>query len=87
MGLGLSALSTSQVVAAALSMGLFLLLWMLDTVAELLPAPLDNILLNLSLLAHLTPFATGSLYLSNVGFFISLTLLSLFLTVRALARA
>jgi ABC-2 type transport system permease protein len=37
-------------------------------------------------LSHFTPFATGSLFLSDAGFFISVALLCLFLSVRALAR-
>ena len=48
--------------------------------------PFDNIVVSVSLLAHFTPFATGALYVSDVGFFVSLTLLGLFLGVRALAR-
>ena len=42
--------------------------------------------MNLSLAVHFRPFAVGSVYLSDVGFFISVTLLTLLLTVRALAR-
>jgi ABC-type transport system involved in multi-copper enzyme maturation permease subunit len=42
--------------------------------------------LGLSLLARFTPFATGAMYTSDFGFFLALTLLGLFLTVRALAR-
>jgi hypothetical protein len=37
-------------------------------------------------LAHFTPLATGAMYTSDFGFFLSITLLGLFLTVRALAR-
>jgi ABC-2 type transport system permease protein len=86
LGLTISALTANQIVAATVSLGLFLLLWMLDTLGSLLPYPFDNIVLGFSLLAHFTPFATGAMYLSDVGFFISLILLGLFLSVRALAR-
>jgi ABC-2 type transport system permease protein len=86
LGLTISALTTNQIVAATVSLGLFLLLWMLDTLGAMLPYPFDNVVLSVSLLAHFTPFATGALYLSDVGFFVSLTLLGLFLSVRALAR-
>jgi ABC-2 type transport system permease protein len=86
LGLTISALTTNQIVAATVSLGLFLLLWMLDTLGSLLPSPLDNLVLSVSLLAHFTPFATGALYLSDVGFFVSVILLGLFLSVRALAR-
>ena len=72
--------------AAAVSLGLFSLLWMLDSAAALLPDPFESFLINLSLLAHFTPFATGAMYTSDFGFFLSVTLLGLFLATRALAR-
>jgi len=59
---------------------------MVDSLGYLLPAPLDTMAVNLSLLAHFTPFATGALFLSDLGFFASATLLGLYLSVRALAR-
>jgi ABC-2 type transport system permease protein len=86
LGLTTSALTANQIVAATVSLGLFLLLWMLDTLGSLLPSPFDNLVLSVSLLAHFTPFATGALYLSDVGFFVSVVLLGLLLSVRALAR-
>lgn len=86
LGLAISALSSNQIVAAIVSLGLFLLLWMLDTLGSLLPDPFDTFVINLSLLAHFTPFAVGTLYLADLGFFVSLILLGLFLSVRALAR-
>jgi ABC-2 type transport system permease protein len=86
MGLAISALTANQIVAATVSLGLFLLMWMLDTLGTLLPDPFDMFVVNLSLLAHFTPFATGALYLSDFGFFSTLILLGLMLSVRALAR-
>jgi ABC-2 type transport system permease protein len=85
LGLTISALTANQIVAASVSLGLFLGLWMLDTLASLLPYPFDNIVISFSLLAHFTPFATGAMYLSDVGFFLSVIMLGLFLSVRALA--
>ena len=43
----------------------------------LLPSPVDNWVLGLSLLARFTPFAVGSMYASDFGFFFALTLLGL----------
>jgi ABC-2 type transport system permease protein len=86
LGLTVSALTANQIVAAVVSLGLFLVLWMIDTLGSLLPYPFDNMVLSVSLLAHFTPLATGAMYLSDVGFFVSLILLGLFLSVRALAR-
>jgi ABC-2 type transport system permease protein len=86
VGLMVSALTANQIVAAVVSLGLFGLLWAIDTLASLLPHPFENWLLGLSLLAHFTPFAVGAMYVSDVGFFLTVILLGLFLTVRALAR-
>src|SRR5207244_12467210 len=86
MGLFVSTLTSNQIVAAVVSLGLFLLLWMIDTLGYLLPDPYDTFFVSLSLLGHFTPLATGSLFLSDVGFFLSVTLAGLFLSVRALAR-
>jgi gliding motility-associated transport system permease protein len=87
IGLMISALTTNQIVAAVVSLGLFGILWAIDTLASLLPHPFENWLLGLSLLAHFTPFAVGAMYLSDFGFFLTVVLLGLFLTVRALARS
>jgi ABC-2 type transport system permease protein len=86
IGLAVSALTSNQIVAAVVSLGIFGLLWAIDSLAALLPSPIDNWFLGFSLLARFTPFAVGAMYTSDFGFFISLTLLGLFLTVRALAR-
>ena len=70
----------------AVSLGVFLVLWMVDSLGYLLPDPFDQMVTNASLLAHFTPFATGALYLSDLGFFLSVVLFGLFLSVRALER-
>ncbi|MCW5624272.1 MAG: ABC transporter permease subunit [Burkholderiales bacterium] len=86
IGHAVSAFTANQVVAATVALGIFLLLWMVDSLGYLLPDPFDQIVLNTSLLSHFTPFATGALYLSDLGFFIALTLFGLFLALRALER-
>jgi ABC-2 type transport system permease protein len=86
VGLLASALTANQVVAAIISLSVFLLLWIIDNFGYLLPNPFDALVVNLSLSVHFRPFAVGSLYLSDVGFFVSVTLLALLLSVRALAR-
>ena len=86
IGLLVSGLTSNQIVAAVVAMGAGILLWMIDTLGYLLPDPLDAIITHLSLVAHFTPFATGALFLSDVGFFLTIVLAGLFLSVRALAR-
>jgi ABC-2 type transport system permease protein len=85
-GLLASALTANQVIAALVSLSIFLLLWIIDNFGWLLPSPADTLVVNLSLSVHFRPFAVGSIYLSDVGFFLSVTLLTLLLTVRTLAR-
>jgi gliding motility-associated transport system permease protein len=86
IGLVVSGLTSNQIVAAVISLGLGILLWMIDTLGYLLPEPFDAIVTHFSLVAHFTPFATGALFLSDVGFFLTIVLAGLFLSVRALAR-
>jgi ABC-2 type transport system permease protein len=86
LGLAVSALTANQIVAAVISLGIFGVLWAIDSFAALLPPPIDNWFLGLSLLGRFTPFAVGAMYTSDFGFFLALILLGLFLTVRALAR-
>ena len=87
VGLGLltSALTANQIIAALLSLSAFLLLWIIDEFGYLLPDPFDTLVVNLSLSVHFKPFATGSLYFSDVAFYLSAAVLALFLSVRALA--
>lgn len=85
-GLLASALTSNQIVAALISLSVFLLLWIVDNFGWLLPSPFDALVVNLSLSVHFKPFAVGSIYLSDVGFFLSVALLTLLLSVRALAR-
>ena len=86
IGLVVSGLTSNQIVAAVISLGFGILLWMIDTLGYLLPEPFDAIVTHFSLVAHFTPFATGALFLSDVGFFLTIVLAGVFLSVRALAR-
>jgi len=86
IGLLMSSLTENQVVAAALSLGVFLMLWFADSVSYLLPQPLGLFAVNLSLIGHFKPLATGSVFLSDVGYFVTLSLLALFLATRRLAE-
>lgn len=80
-----SSLTENQVVAASASLGTFLMLWYADSMAYVLPPPFDVFFVNLSLIGHFSPFVTGSLFLSDVGYYVSITLLALFLTARVLS--
>jgi ABC-2 type transport system permease protein len=84
LGLLMSSLTENQVVAAALSLGMFLMLWFADSVAYLLPQPFELFVVNLSLIGHFKLAASGEVFLSDIGYFITLSLLALYLTTRRL---
>lgn len=86
VGLAVSALTSNQLVAAIVPLGLFLLLWMAEVLGVLLPAPFDEFAIGLSLDGRFAPFATGAVYLSDFGFFLTVTLCGLLLCVAALVR-
>lgn len=86
VGLLTSALVSNQLVAALMSLCVFLLLWIIDEFGKVLPDPFNAFVTNLSLSMHFKPFAAGSLYLSDAGYFLSMALLGIFLSARALAR-
>jgi ABC-2 type transport system permease protein len=85
VGILASSLTENQVVAAALSLGLFLMLWFADSVAPMLPAALEGLALSLSLIGHFKPLATGSVFLSDAMYFVSGSLCALWLAARRLA--
>ncbi len=86
VGLAVSAVSANQVVAAMAALGLFLMLWMAEVLGVLLPAPFDSFAIGLSLDTRFTPFATGAVYLSDFGFFLSVAMCGILFSVAALAR-
>jgi len=77
-----SSLTENQVVAATCSLGACLMLWFADSAAYMVPAPLDAVVINLSLIGHFSTFVSGSLFLSDAGYYLTLSLLALFLTTR-----
>jgi ABC-2 type transport system permease protein len=85
VGMLTSSLTENQVVAAAASLGIFLMLWFADSAAYLVPEPLDAFCINLSLIGHFTTFVRGSLFLSDAGYYLTLSILTLFITTRILA--
>jgi len=86
VGVLASSLTENQVIAAALSLGLFLMLWFVDSVAALLPPLLQPLATNLSLIGHFKPMVSGSVFVSDICYFASLSILALFLTTRRLAE-
>ncbi len=86
IGILTSSVTENQVVAAALALGIVLMLWFIDAASSLVGAPFDQLLVNLSLIGHFRPIATGSVFLSDVAYFITGTLFALFLATRWLSE-
>src|SRR5215467_6579682 len=80
-----SSLTDNQVVAATMALGLSLMLWFADAAAYLLSAPGALLVVNLSLIGHFTTFVSGSLFLSDAGYYVTLASLALFITTRVVA--
>src|SRR5205814_8954587 len=86
LGLLMSSITESQVVAAALSVCTFLMLWFADSVSYLLPPPFDSLAINLSLIGHFRPVVSGSVFSSDIGYFVTASMLALFLTTWRIAQ-
>ncbi|RJP22468.1 MAG: ABC transporter permease [Candidatus Abyssobacteria bacterium SURF_5] len=84
LGIFISSLTENQIIAVAGSYGLLLFFWLTGAAENLLPAPYNAVLTDLSIFDHIETFARGILnthdltyYLVFIGFFIFLTLRSL----------
>jgi ABC-2 type transport system permease protein len=87
VGIFCSSLTENQVVSAVISFIVMLALYMLSTLSSLLPWDwASNILDNLSFYERYSGFTYGLFDLSNALFFISATVIFLFLTVRVLEK-
>ena len=85
VGLFISTLTENQIIAAILSFGAIMVLWLVDVVAQNSEsATSKGVLTYLSILSHLDDFMKGVLASSNVIFYLSLMLVALFLTYRSI---
>ncbi len=85
IGLFISTLTENQIIAAVLSFGSIMILWLVDVVAQNAESPTSKgVLTYLSILSHLDDFMKGVLSTSNVIFYLSLMMVGLFLTYRSI---
>ena len=83
----ISTLTESQVIAAVISIGVGLLIYMLDSLSNLISAEwFTSILHNISFDAHFTNFINGIINLPSVVFFLSVIAIFLFLCVRVFEK-
>jgi ABC-2 type transport system permease protein len=84
IGLFISTLTENQIIAAALTFGVTMGLWLIDVPARNAGATTKEVLTYLSVLQHLDDFMKGVLATSHLIFYLSLTLVGLFLTYRSI---
>lgn len=83
IGLLASSLTSNQIVAATVGFGIVFLFTILDRISSVLEGPASTVLGQMSLPAHFESFARGVIDTGDVVYFIVLTAVFLFLTVRA----
>lgn len=82
VGLLASSLSSNQIVAAVVGTAALLTLSFLDAVAQLVSGVAREVLNGLSMDAHLVDFNRGVVDTSNIVYYVSITAVFLFVTVR-----
>src|SRR5437870_651618 len=85
IGLFISTLTENQIIAAVLSFGTIMVLWLIDVLANNAESANSKAVLSyLSILSHLDDFMKGVLSTSHIIFYMSLMLVALFLTYRSI---
>jgi ABC-2 type transport system permease protein len=84
LGMFVSSLTDKTILAAFLTFGLILLLWIIDSIAQSIGGPLGGALEHLSLLKHYTNLIQGILDTSSLIVFASYIILGLFLTAQSI---
>ena len=83
LGAFISSLTENQIIAAVLTFGAFLMLWVLDLGARGGSSLAGEVLQYLSVIRHYDDFTRGIIDTSGVTYYLSLIVLFLFLTVRS----
>lgn len=84
MGMFASSLTDSQMVAAVISFGLALFMWVIGWAAQAVGSQAGQVLEYLSLITHLEHFLKGLMDSSDLVYYLSFILFGLFLTYRVL---
>lgn len=84
LGTFTSALTSNQIVAAILGVGLILILWLIPAASQFVNPPLSTILTYMGLSSHFFDFTKGVIDTRDVVFYLSVIAGALFLTTRVL---
>jgi ABC-2 type transport system permease protein len=84
IGIMISSLTENQIVAALATFGTLLMFWVVSWAAESAPMGLRQVLSHLSITEHFETFAKGVIDTKDLIYYLNLTIVSLFLTLRSL---
>lgn len=84
VGIFASSLTENQIVASITTFGVLLFLWVVGWSAEYVGGTWGRVLSHLSLLDHFDTFARGVLDTKDVIYYVNVTIVALFLTLRSL---
>jgi ABC-2 type transport system permease protein len=84
IGMFISTLTENQIIASILTFAVILMLWLIDGLGRSAGPTMSAVLTYLSVFEHLNDFLTGVISTSHIIFYLSLTLVGLFLTYRSL---
>ncbi|GAG97388.1 unnamed protein product [marine sediment metagenome] len=84
VGLFASSLTSNQIVAAVVAGGVLCALWFLGMAADLLPEAMGEVISYLSLYYHFPDFMKGVIDTRGIIYYLSITVLFLFLAMRSL---
>ena len=84
LGIFISTLTENQIVAASVTFGVFLILWVIDLSARSGGTTLQEVLSYLSILNHFEDFSKGVIDTSSLVIYSSFIFLGLFLTFRSI---
>ena len=84
IGLIMSSLTQNQIVAWMLSFGILLILWLLQILSQVGTGGAAVVVQYLAFSPHFDGFTSGTIQLKDLVYYLSLTLIALFLTVRSI---
>ena len=87
VGIFASSLTSNQIVAAVVAGGILFFLWFLGSAASYLPPSLEEVIYYFSLSHYFPDFMRGIIDTRSIVYYISITVLFLFLAVRSLENS
>jgi ABC-2 type transport system permease protein len=84
IGLFISTLTENQIVAGVITLGVILVLWLIDALATNTQGMMKDVLGYMSVISHLDDFIKGVIDTTHVIFYLTFAFFALFLTYRSL---